>query len=337
MKFIIINVLFVVLILSGCKKRSIDEDNGASGNENSITCVSNEKCIQRFYYGDEYIIHYTNQEINANNSNLQTMDNLVLVFHGLGYDFESQYDAVKSALMSAGKYNNTLLLSVLLPNQNNAAANQFFWENANWKSGYKSVSNSSVSSFTIIDDLIKNNIIPKCPALNNILIMGHSAGGQFSDRYACLSDLESTGKNIDYIVSNPSSYVYIRPERWSTTTLNFTIPTGCGSYNNYRYGIENINNGYNSALTSSWIQNNFPSKNVMYLLGGNDLGVADNSCSANLMGSSRLERGNLMFDFMLNFYPNTAHRKTIVPGVGHDHTAMFNSPECVQYLAATLN
>ena len=68
-----------------------------------------------------------------------------------------------------------------------------------------------ISSYTIMDSLIAHLLI--FSKLQDIALVGNSAGGQFVNRYAAGSDQEGEGK-IRYIVSAPSSYVYMDEYRY---------------------------------------------------------------------------------------------------------------------------
>lgn len=52
------------------------------------------------------------------------------------------------------------------------------------------------------------------PHLKAIVVSGHSAGGQYVTRYEMANQIHDTlGVPITYVVSNPSSYAYLDPER----------------------------------------------------------------------------------------------------------------------------
>ena len=99
----------------------------------------------------------------------------------------------------------------------------------------------TISSFTVIDRILETlSDRVKFPNLTRIVITGHSAGGQFVNRFAGGSQAEGQLKrkhiNVRYIVSNPSSYLYFSKERWDDKSdkrlFQYKVPdqaavTGC--------------------------------------------------------------------------------------------------------------
>ena len=106
----------------------------------------------------------------------------------------------------------------------------------NWKWGGESTRNlpETISTFKVLDEMIETLRDPELyPILERILVAGHSAGGQIVQRINLVDD-DPTKIPIEYFVANPSSAVYLSPERpvlppSSTKTCssfcdNFTIP-----------------------------------------------------------------------------------------------------------------
>jgi hypothetical protein len=71
----------------------------------------------------------------------------------------------------------------------------------------------SLSSFEVIDRLI-DVAVKRNPGIRRIIILGHSAGGQFVVRYAAINSrhelLEQQGVSIRYVVANSSSYPFVK-------------------------------------------------------------------------------------------------------------------------------
>ena len=74
------------------------------------------------------------------------------------------------------------------------------------------------------------------PNLKEIVITGHSAGGQLAQHYAVGSALDQTYPEIHfrYVVANPGSYLYLTKKR------PFKGPARC-AYNDYKFGLDNLN------------------------------------------------------------------------------------------------
>lgn len=69
---------------------------------------------------------------------------------------------------------------------------------------------------------------------------------------------------------------------------------------------------------------------MTYLLGSADIDQDEDlekCCAANAQGETRFQRGRFYYSFIRTFFPSARHDMVIVPEVGHDHDAMFNSTE----------
>jgi hypothetical protein len=103
----------------------------------------------------------------------------------------------------------------------------------------------------------------------------------------------------------------------------------CPEYNNYKYGLENRNE-YLNALSDEQIRRQYTSRQVAYLLGSEDVCQDrdfEMSCAANAQGATRFQRGRFYYSFIQTYFPSAQHDMVVVPEVGHDHDAMFNSTQ----------
>ena len=68
------------------------------------------------------------------------------------------------------------------------------------------------------------------PKVQAITLAGHSAGGQFVQRYALIGgDAPSGVKDFRYVVANPGSYAYLNTVR--------PLPNAtCKTFNNWKFG-----------------------------------------------------------------------------------------------------
>src|SRR5262249_30759927 len=126
-----------------------------------------------------------------------------------------------------------------------------YW-NSPWRDGARSSSTSAhpradrVSSYTVLDALLSAIADSgNFPNLNTVVVSGHSAGGQLTQRYAAANTGEADltgdlGLAVRYVPMNPSSYLYLDGRRWDPDAGAFTVPTGVPGYNNYPYGLDNI-------------------------------------------------------------------------------------------------
>ncbi len=203
------------------------------------------------------------------------------------------------------------------------------WENS-WKYGYKSLAPIQTSSYDVVDKLIKEIDLKWHP--KKIIIAGHSAGGQFVQRYAHGSEIsQRINSALTFVVSNPSSYLYTRDLRLINN--KWTTPVDCPDFDKYIYGLEERNE-YLNRLDDDEIEFNYLQNNLVYLMGSEDVLTddLDMSCEANAQGENRISRAKNFFQFLTKFFPDNTHRLMTVPHVGHDHVQMFSSKEFVSLL-----
>lgn len=216
------------------------------------------------------------------------------------------------------------------------AANEPYWSSAGWKRGNLSLSEGPsprVSSYAALDSIVRLFLnTSRFPAMREIVVTGHSAGGQVLHRYAATSRVEEDardGVSFRYVVANPSTYLYLGPER-ENLDGNFTVPggVGCDDYDEWHYGLEDRNT-YAEVLAADTIRALLARRDVRILIGDADTLSAslDQSCGANLQGINRYVRGQTLVRFMEALYPGHGHVETIVQGIGHSNRSMWTSPE----------
>ena len=166
------------------------------------------------------------------------------------------------------------------------------------------------------------------PAMEEIVVAGHSAGGQVVHRYAATTEHTATDSGVAfrYVVTNPSTYLYLGPRR-EDAEGGFTVPdTGCDDYDEWHYGLQD-RNSYADRLEADSIRAQLARHDVRILLGDADTTSAslDESCGTDLQGLHRYHRGRTLVRFMDELYAGHAHREMIVPGVGHSSRSMWLS------------
>jgi hypothetical protein len=144
------------------------------------------------------------------------------------------------------------------------------WDNTQvagtWRYGADddSTEGAPVSSFEAMDSLVAvladRANVKKCPSLQRIVVLGHSSGGQFVQRWALTSNISAwqqgdstpaTLLQIKAIVANPSNYAYLDGRRLrknvgraqSETESLFVVPSAqtrheCPNYNQWEYGLD---------------------------------------------------------------------------------------------------
>jgi hypothetical protein len=271
------------------------------------------------------LTYYANHGISTPNPNIKR---LVIVVHGVNRNPWAFLGAMGAAANSQGVLGETLIVAPEFKDSQ--------W--GNWVQGDQSYiswpSYWTISSYAAVDELVQHVANPtRFPSLREVVITGHSGGGQFTQRYAATSRSEDDHPTLKfrYVSANPNSYMYLNQWRPSATTAgSFSIPTNCPGYNDYKFGLGNRNT-YASQVTEAEILSEYPRREVIYLLGADDTDMTDpnlhQECEYSLQGPERFTRGTNFYLHMLKYFPDNAHRRLVVPNVGHDRSGMFNSTE----------
>ena len=286
-----------------------------------------------------------------------SIERAVIVIHGVDRNAVDYYNYIWTAANAVGSLNDTIIIApqfLLYNDVSTSPQSLVYWadQGEGWSMGNHSCSDAqtcagagvgTISSFAVIDRILeKLSDRTLYPNLDRIVITGHSAGGQFVNRFAAGNQEEPrvTRKRIKmrYVVSNPSSYLYFSKERWDDKSdkqlFHFKVPdaeavTACSSYDDYRYGLEDLNS-YMTAAGKRKIPQQYHQRKVVYLLGGADTDGPnlDTGCEANLQGSFRLMRGYVYYNYLFHYYrrANLPNQSLVtVPGIAHNGDGMFNS------------
>ena len=250
-------------------------------------------------------------------------------------------------MASLNQSENTLLIAphFKIASDINGDNELIYWSSQSWKTGDVSANNNATaySSYEMIDELIgllSNKT--QFPALEKIIITGHSAGGQLTQAYAAANGTNDDISGIDfyYVPANTQYYFYPKKERYDENISEFAIPQNCSNYHFWPYGTDNLN-AYFGMATAETVNTRYINRRVTYLLGNADTNTGgtfnDTDCAATLMGATRFERGENMFHLMETYFSNThSHQKVIVNGVGHSPSGMYQSTEAQQLFSDIL-
>ena len=185
----------------------------------------------------------------------------------------------------------------------------------------------SLSSFSVIDSMIQS-LITNYNNLEDLVLIGNSAGGQFVNRYLGGTTLNGQGK-VRYVVCAPSHYLYFNEKRSLNnfeTPIVWGEPEGCSEYNNYRYGLENLND-YMSQSSLDSIRSRYFRKKVDYLVGELDYG-GTTYCESSVQGQTRVQRALVYYQHLLDFFSQSItsnHKISLISGVSHSANGLFNS------------
>ncbi len=215
-------------------------------------------------------------------------------------------------------------------------ADQLAW-GSSWPQGGRSVDTLPfrISSHQIVEDLI-THLRATFVNLNLVYIVGHSAGGQFAQRFAMTNN---DPDRIRILCCNPSSYAYPDIHRWDGTAYTDPGIITCPTYNDWKYGLSNLASvSYVNSIGAVALKSRLEASNVLYLAGAND-NVADSfldtTCPAAAQGANRLERAVRYYGYLGQVYGSgiySRHHFNIVANVGHTSWAMLTSPQAQDWV-----
>lgn len=271
------------------------------------------------------LAYYSSHGDVTNNSNsvFSNIEIVVIAIHGadnnaddyfysvaVSAHLQPYYDQDKVLVVAPWFANQSRNITLVLPN---AKWVPLVWDDTTDKNGiwrYGAVDTiTDASSFYALDELIRCFTSPKkqmtnttnirFPSLRRIVVVGHSSGGQYVQRWALLSsvcsDLNHRRSSVSnryravtlrVIISNPSSFCYLDKRRW--VHGQFKIPTlvtkSCPYYNQWPFGLDvdnhaNRNNriyykddairnaGGTQKIIERYIGSN---RDIIYLAGGQD-------------------------------------------------------------------
>ena len=155
--------------------------------------------------------------------------------HGAGRDADNYFRNALAAAFLAGALDNTV---VIAPRMASAAANchdtlapnEISWNCNTWRSGGPAVSNPDVTSFDFLDEILRKVARKEIfPNLKQIVVTGHSAGGQVLNRYEMANQVhDKLGVPITYVVANPSSYAW--PDSTRPTDAAYSVQAHAPGY-----------------------------------------------------------------------------------------------------------
>lgn len=260
----------------------------------------------------------------------------VLVVHGAGKNADGYFDYASDAVTLSGRSltNVAVIAPQFLEDEDVGphginTATHHYWSNG-WRGGDYSL-NGTTSSYEVLDYIITRLMdVATFPNLTRITVTGHSAGGQVTGRYCGAGINPRAGVLIKYVIANPSSYLYLTQERpVGRSVTNFAIPTGVseGTYNNYQYGLRNLNS-HMASIGTNQIRTNFADRDIDVILGESDTlqdSDLDTSTPATYQGFNRFERGQAWFNHLVRQVGQGKHDLWTVPGVGHSGGGMYRS------------
>jgi pimeloyl-ACP methyl ester carboxylesterase len=282
--------------------------------------------------------------------------------HGTGRNADHNFLTAMSAAFLAGALDDTVVIAPhMIDRTDHAEANEIAWQTS-WRTGGPAISDESLSSFDFVDEILRKLARKSAfPNLKHIVVTGHSAGGQFANRYAMSNKVHDVlGVPVSYVVANPSSYAWpdaVRPlpqddadpaaakDGWNYMPNANPLPphakftfgpidaTKAPSYNRWPAGFEN-RTGYTAQLTNEQLKKQLIERPTTFLLGQVDtlpLGGFDSSPNAMAQGPTRRARGEAYVKY-LNEVLGAKHAISIVSECGHNDRCMYTTGKVLPYL-----
>jgi hypothetical protein len=261
-----------------------------------------------------------------------------IMIHGTNRDADNYFRTSIAAAFLGGALENTVVIAPRIASATGSchdplAPNEVSWSctGDSWRSGGTSASTDKLTSFDFVDELLRKLAKRDAfPNLRAIVVAGHSAGGQYVNRYSMANQVHDTlGLPITYIVANPSSYAWLdasRPTSAEATAFGpFANADKCANFDRWPYGLEIRTGGYTAKQSDDQLKKQLAARPVTYLLGEIDilpLGGFDSSCSAMAQGPTRRARGEAFARFV-NQKIGARHTMQIVHLCGHNARCMF--------------
>jgi pimeloyl-ACP methyl ester carboxylesterase len=265
----------------------------------------------------------------------------VIVIHGYRGSGRNNLRWIVDAARLSGKGAETLVLAPQFPSADDKLQpNGHYWSKGGWAAGDLSKDSREpdkrLSSFAVADRLFTElSDAKRFPNLRRIVLVGHSAGGQFVNRYVAVGRLgegkASPAGQLEYrfLVANPSSYLYLDGRRPVAGTDRFEVPKQKpAGYNMWRYGLEN-RNAYAAGMTAEEIKTNVSTRTAYYLIGAEDNRQDGNLArgpAAMAEGENRYDRWQKFRRYVALFPERRGHAVFAeVPKAGHSGRQMFTS------------
>lgn len=279
------------------------------------------------------------------------IDRGYIMVHGTNRNAEDYFRWALASTIAADRLGRTAVVAPhfkarLSPSRGDAVApGEWFWTNEGWKAGLAAL-NGPVTSYDVMDSILECfNDPQRFPDLREVVVAGHSAGGQFVQRYAAFNRQEPKMRvRVRYVPANPSSYVYPDAMRLaqggscspqSGCTAGFAVywdASNCTTYDQYRYGLGELQ-GYAAGMDPETVRKQFAARDVTYLVGELDTRTddpnLDKSCPAQAQGPNRRERGTTFWNYMKQRF-QARHSFALAPGCGHAAVCVFAGPAGVK-------
>jgi pimeloyl-ACP methyl ester carboxylesterase len=310
------------------------------------------------------VLVYRSYPLDARNGQIKRA---LIVVHGLTRDGPGYYRSALAGAFLAGALEDTVVVVPQFSSNEDSckdslAPGELSWHcqprTDTWRHG-GDATDGSVNSFNVVDELLRKlNDKEVFPNMRAIVVFGHSAGGQYVNRYQMANTVhESLRVKPTYLVANPSSYAYfdeLRPRAaafvagevvalapgWQEPLPEKPRPAfapygdrrNCTTYDSWPYGMHN-RNGYTAKVSEEQMKKNLVARPATYLLAEFDLFPVygfDGSCAAMAQGPTRVARGVAYAKYVALF--GAKHPVVSVDGCAHSTRCMLTSEQTLPLL-----
>ncbi len=308
---------------------------------------------------------YTSYSLSTANSEVRRA---LIMVHGTNRNADHYFRTAVSAAFLAGALKDTVVIAPSIRSADRRCddklePNEVSWScgGDSWRSGGTASSDAKLTSFDFVDELLRRLADKKVfPNLTQIVIAGHSAGGQFVSRYEMANRIGDSlpGVAVSYVVSNPSSYAWPDATRplptgdatvenavagWKLETPHTDFSFGAfdaskaPKYDLWPYGIEQRTSGYTAKMTDEQLKKQLVSRDTTYLISQVDtlpLGGFDGSPNAMAQGATRRARGEAFVKY-INSTMGAKAKIMIIPECGHNDRCVYTTDAALAVIFPT--
>ena len=271
----------------------------------------------------------------------------VILLHGKGRDVDGYYRGLEQSAHEAGRAAaGSILIAPQFLNEDDVEAHGLprevvRWRTGAWEAGGPALGPAGISAYEVLDALLLRLADRTMfPDLKDIVLAGHSGGGQAVQRYAVVgtaaAKVEAEGIHVRFVIANPSSYLYFSDERPGPHGF------GCSGWDRWKYGTRGAPEYVQLTKARGWaeMEADYAKADVVYLMGDEDIDPRqkdlDISCAGEAEGPTRLARGEAYFAYLKARHPaDWEQRMWLVEGVAHSGPKMVESECGVKALFAT--
>ncbi|MBI3209931.1 MAG: serine hydrolase [Candidatus Solibacter usitatus] len=308
-------------------------------------------CAEWLYQENKALLYYRSHSLHSGTH--PGIKRAMIMVHGASRNGDAYYGVAMASTAAAGLLAETALVAPQFKANTGACRDklepaEYGFSCEGWKVGEAAANSASgkpAYSFDFVDGMVRLlNNRGRFPNLTEIIVAGHSAGGQFVQRYAATTRAESR-LPVRYVVANPSSYMYlnnIRISRQGSCDIDgnckgrfarYWDAENCTTFNQYKHGLDALS-GYAAVTSPDVIRQQYIARNVTYLAGALDVNQdsdLEGTCNAYAQGFNRRERATIFWNYMRTQF-QAKHKIAIIGGCGHSATCMFASPATLPVL-----